>query len=76
MIMRIWRTGVDPNRVEEYLSFARNQSLRCSKRTMERGSFAAGVHMIFALALFRFCSAVQRNTRQYLDMSRHVGKQA
>jgi hypothetical protein len=34
------------------------------------------VHMIFVLALFRFCSAVQRNTRQHLDMSRHLGKQA
>jgi len=34
------------------------------------------VHMILALALFRFCSAVQPNTRQHLDMSRHLGKQA
>ncbi len=27
MIIRIWRAGVDPNRLEEYLFFARNQSL-------------------------------------------------
>jgi hypothetical protein len=32
--------------------------------------------MIFLLALFRFCSAAQRNTRQHQDMSRHLGKEA
>jgi hypothetical protein len=34
------------------------------------------VHITFELALFRFCSSDERNTRQHLDMSRHLGKQA
>ena len=34
------------------------------------------VHISFVLALFRFCSADERNTRQRHAISRHLGKRS
>jgi hypothetical protein len=85
-------TKSKPDRFLEVLDDLERQWLAGELRPFGKGRDATGgidrtshlfakprclpVHMIFVLPLFRFCSAVQRNTRQHLDMSRHLGKQA